>query len=379
MNLGPGMSLGYLNYVDQKKKDETQALINSIRQNELTSAARTQAARPVAGNIMQSLLGGQQDDSQLPPAPGQPSVAMQQPGAQAAPQGSPAQGAAAQAAPSPNYRSYDDHVQANQQPQPDAQLPAAPAASAPPAAPKPKFDLGSVLKALKRNNVSDDMTLDVLDNLMPYMNAENKAELDTLKTQLGISREEHATALRQWDLSIKANDEKRKVAKDAGDAAAKSENAQIRKKHYEDMAQNWTAANKSRDARDQLLLKRESRLTQAAGQGEDGKTLTTFGAQIKDRISELNNLVANRPDDPRIDAIEKELDYLTQQRDVLADRIRAKHADMDAVGKTPDATDRPASGSSKSSGPQPTAADRAWAKKHPEDAAKFKAHFGVEP
>ncbi len=29
--------------------------------------------------------------------------------------------------------------------------------------------------------------------------------------------------------------------------------------------------------------------------------------------------------------------------------------------------------------PQPTAQDRAWAKAHPEDAPKFKAHFGVEP
>ncbi len=359
-----GINAGYLNYLNHSLQRDRAQLDNDMLRFRIAETQRAQAARPMAGRVLMDIMsGGGGPQFPTPPQPGQASVP--------APQG-PALQAPASGQPAPQvqpWRTFDDHVaQARQA----AVLPDAPASAAMPQPPQRRLDLGSIIKTMKQNNVSDDMTLAVLDDLAPFMNAENRAEMDALRSQLNIARETDRLSIAQMRNDLGNRELERKQTRDEWQKGSARDRAGY-------LREKIAAENRRTDMFIQMNTARLK--NQSARQSMDRlKALNLQLGRAQQLIPGLENMVVNGTSEvreqaaSRLEAINRDVDALQQQMDAET-RAFLGYAEQ---GDQPDA--RPAgTGTGYGAKPKPTAADRAWVKKHPQDAAKFKAHFGVEP
>jgi hypothetical protein len=200
MNTG-GVSLGVLNFFDQQQRQKQQELQQQLQAQQLEGIARSRQTAESSGRALGDMFADSSDQLPSAPAPGQSSVpasevAAPPPAAAAAPQ---------QMAPSP-YKSYDDHVAANQQKTQAADvLPAAPAAAssavASVKAPK-QHDLGEFVRTLKRNGVPDWQIFESVKEMFPVMNAVNTAQLNALKVHADIAQKESMIFYREMKVGL---------------------------------------------------------------------------------------------------------------------------------------------------------------------------------
>jgi hypothetical protein len=184
---------------------------------------RQMAARAGAGQALYGMMGQQPPTGLPPPPPGTPQGGPMPPApgqssqppapVQAAPVLPPggaggasmqAGGGGGQAAPQiPPFRPMPS-APPQQGPAPGGGVPPppAPAAAAPAGGEVPQraFDLKSMIQGLKASGVPPDKVMDMLDELTPVMNAQNKQELDMFRAQT----QAQGAAIRAYEASIHA-------------------------------------------------------------------------------------------------------------------------------------------------------------------------------
>lgn len=305
-----GINAGYLNYLNHSTQRDRAQLDNDMLRFRLAETQRAAASRPIAGKVLMDAFGGQGGGAPampMPPQPGQSSAPPAGPAQGPAPQG-PANGQPAPAV--QPWKTFDDHATAPASPAlPDA--PAAPATL--PSMPQRKLELGSIIKTMKQNNVSDDMTLQVLDDLMPFMNAENKVEMDALRAQLNIARETDRMTIAQMRQDLGNRELERKTNRDEWQKG----NSQQRAQYLKDKI----AAENRRT--DMFIQQNQTRVKNADAKASMDrlKALNMQLGRAQQLIPGLENMVVNGTQDvrenaaARLEAVNGDVDKLQQQLD----------------------------------------------------------------
>lgn len=374
----PGaVATGYLNFLDREERQKQQALQRQILQMQLERASREAKARSLAGTTM-AAMGGPGGAPQMPqptpsPMPGQPSTPMQPAGGGTPPAqdytGKPG-----------GYLSYDDHVQRAQQPPAFPEAPSAEKAAA--AAPPKRMDIGSIVQTMKANGVPDDMVMDVLQEMTPMMNAQNKAELEQLRVQLQIDRNVNQVTLAGFKLDIDKSRLEAQKEKIEADKEYKSKSLAERTRYHQDTIQY---RNREADAQ----IRRADRLARNDTTKDALTKIKAVNAQMKSIEQEFPQLttMAIQGNQAEREAAAARLEVLRGQYDQLYMKYSDMMDDFTDQAETPDQpAQRPTSAGSARAAPpaaagkpKPTQPDREWVKSHPGDRQKFIDHFGVEP
>lgn len=329
-----GMGLGYLNFMDTQRKADSTELQAAMMRQKLEQAQRAQEAEGAAGKTLMDYFAA--DEGQLPPSPGEPS----KPAAPA--QGAPAAGGPPSApkpqqmAPSPNYKSFDDHVAAAQ-PQagggdamPAAPEPAAGAEKSSVQAKKPKgLNVGELVKTLKRNNVPDWQVFKTIEALQPMMTAANKAEMDQLRLQVQIDRNNMSETVAQMRVDQKDRELAFKEEKQRQDLEYKKSALHDR---IGIMRDRVSAENRRTD----LQIKQLERQVKNDDQKEGYRRVQALNAQMKSIEQEfpgLENMAVNGNQQQR-EAAGARLEVLRTEYDKLYEKYNGE------VGSFLDLTDK---------------------------------------
>lgn len=380
-----GASPGFLQALMAQQQAQ-QRQQQSQQQQELFQ--RRQAARQLAGQALMDQAG----QMPQPPAPGQSSAP---PGAGGGgPPGGAPQGQPAEFPPPPPPQGW--------QPPPNAapagaapgsgpapQIGAPPAAAVTPAGapgagqqpgvtPQRQFDLKSILQTLTKQGVPPDRVMDMLDEMAPIMSAQNKVELDNLKTAHSLQQD----VLRYTQERVRELQGQQRLDIAKGEAESRQQDRQTRARQRDETNARLqksleaklygSVGGKDNLKRTDFEKDADGNIIGIVGITKSGKIIRK-GMQGEDRVDSPSS--GPKADSNRLRQVNS---WRSELSTLIGENNPKNRARIEDLKSKIAGADKPSSAGAASK-PKPTDSDRAWAKAHPEDAAKFKAHFGVEP
>lgn len=315
-SFGQGFMSGMNDALDNDQRRSRGALEISALEAANKDRARQAAALPMVGQALAAIYGQPDQQGGVTMPPTEDDQAMGQ-GAMTAPNPVITNPPPYKAMPAPGVKGMpqqsDADVVASAQGQvmPQVDVVAPPPKAAPAAATTmPKLDLGSIVRTLKAQGVTDEMIPVALDHLKPIMTLENQHELKLSQLQMSLDRQRDLQLWRQSkdDLQRDLANQKDSFAREKLDAQTKS--------RAESLAQRkaW------QDGQLEQMMARTARLSsdsnrKAIAENPQVKALMQKVKTLNAQIGQGLNYVANSTD--------------KAQQAAMSDRVAAQQQELD--------------------------------------------------